>query len=149
MKTQQIFAIRFVRQPRVDELPGLVTLSIGGDREAASSRKVGALTDVALRGRLAHFDLHSANEVAAIRKALIADSGQTTIYESWPGLSSCLHFWQDFAGSRVRAVEWICERCAAANREDVGSSVGETFSRACRCGRVKRITTSSSPAPMR
>jgi hypothetical protein len=149
VKTQPVFAIHFTRQPRVDDLPGLVSLAIGASPEAAPSRKMGALTDVALRGRLAHFDVHSANEVAAIRKALVADSGQTTVYEGWPGLSSCLRFWQEFVGSKIRAVEWICERCAAVNRENVGSSVGETYSRACKCGRVKRITTSSSPAPMR
>jgi hypothetical protein len=148
VKTQPIFAIHFTRQPRVDELPGLVSLAIGRSPEAAPSRKIGALTDVALRGRLAHFDVHSANEVAAIRKALVADSGETTVYESWPALSSCLHFWQDFVGSRVRAVEWTCGRCAAVNRENVGSNVGETYSRACKCGRVTRITTSSSPAPV-
>lgn len=149
MKTQPIFAIHFTRQPRVDELPGLVSLAIGASPEAALSQKIGSLTDVALRGRLAHFDMHSANEVAAIRKALVEDSGKTTVYESWPALSSCLRFWEEFVGSKVRSVEWICERCAAMNSENVGSSVGETYSRACKCGRVKRITTSSSPAPMR
>ena len=29
MKTQQVFTIHFLRQPRVDELPGLVSLAIG------------------------------------------------------------------------------------------------------------------------
>jgi hypothetical protein len=142
MKTQQIFAILFSRQPRVDESPGLVSLAI---HEAAGAvpRKIGALTDVALRGRLAHFDIHSANEVAAIRRALGADCGQVTVHEGWSGLTSCLHFWQDFVGSQIRSVEWTCERCSVVNREDVGSSVGETYSRACRCGRVKRITTTS------
>jgi hypothetical protein len=149
MKTQPVFAIHFTRQARVDDLPGLVSLSIGGSLDAAPSRKIGALTDVALRGRLAHFDAHSANEVSAIRKALVADTGRTTTYESWPGLSSCVRFWQDFMGSSIRVVEWTCERCAAVNREDVGSNVGETYSRVCKCGRVKRITTASAPAPMR
>ena len=149
MKTQQVFTIHFLRQPRVDELPGLVSLAIGTAPGTAPPREIGALTDVALRGRLAHFDIHSANEVAAIRKALGTDSGQTAVHEGWPGLASCLRFWQDFMGSRIRTVEWTCERCSAVNREHVGSSVGETYSRACRCGRVKRITTASSLAPMR
>jgi hypothetical protein len=148
MKTQQIFEIRFARQPRVDESPGLVALAIGTP-EATPSRKIGILTDAALRGRLAHFDVHSANEVAAIRKALTPDSGQMTVHEGWPALASCLGFWEGFAGSRIRAVEWTCERCSAVNRENIGSSVGETYSRACKCGRVKRITTASSLAPMR
>ena len=149
MKTQQIFAIRFMRQPRVDDLPGLVSLAIDASPGTAPPRKIGALTDVALRGRLAHYDLHSANEVAAIRKALLMDSGQMTVHEGWPGFASCLRFWQDFIGSRIRSVEWTCERCSAVNKENVGSSVGETYSRACKCGRVKRITTTSSLAPMR
>jgi hypothetical protein len=149
MKPQPIFAIRFVRQPRVDDSPGLVAFSIGAAPEASPSRTIGALTDVALRGRLAHFDVHSANEVAAIRKALVADSGQMTVHEGWPGLSSCLEFWEGFAGSRIRIVEWSCERCSAVNRENIGSSVGETYSRACKCGRVKRITTASSLPQMR
>lgn len=149
MRTQQIFAIRFVRQPRVDELPGLVSLAIEDSPGTAPPRKIGVLTDVALRGRLAHFDLHSANEVAAIRKALLMDSGQTTVHEGWPGLASCLRFWQDFVGSRIRPVEWTCERCSSVNRENVGASVGETYSRACKCGRVRRITTTSSLPAMR
>ena len=149
MKTQEIFSIRFVRQPRVDESPGLVALTIGTSTDPTSARRIGAVTDVALRGRLAHFDLHSANEVAAIRKALVADRGQMTVQEGWPGLSSCLGFWQGFAGSRIRTVEWSCERCSAVNRENIGTSVGETYSRACKCGTVKRITTPSSLPQMR
>jgi hypothetical protein len=46
-------------------------------------------------------------------------------------------------------VEWTCEGCSALNRLDVGASVGETYSRACRCGRVKQITTTSHIPPMR
>jgi hypothetical protein len=149
MKTQPIFAIQLVRQPRVDDSPGLVALAIGASTDATSPRKIGAVTDVALRGRLAHFDLHSANEVAAIRKALTADCGRMTVHEGWAGLSSCLDFWQDFAGSRIRTVEWSCERCSAVNRENIGSSVDETYSLACKCGRVQRITTSKALAPMR
>ena len=140
MRTQQIIAIRFSREPRVDESPGLVGLSIDESAGAVPPRRIGALTDVALRGRLAHFDLHSANEVAAIRKALAADCGQFTVHEGWPGLANCLRFWNDFVGSKIREVEWTCDRCSAVNREKVGSSEGETYSRACRCGRVKRIT---------
>jgi hypothetical protein len=149
MKTRQMFAIRFVRQPQVDGSPGLVALTIGGEPEAPPARKIGALTDVALRSRLAHFDVHSANEVSAIRKALNAEGGRTAVHEGWLGLSSCLEFWQNFAGSRIRTVEWSCEQCSAVNRENIGSNVGETYSRACRCGKVQRLTTPSSLAPMR
>ena len=141
MKTQQVFAIEFRRLPRVDESPGLVVLASDASNGAGPARKIGALTDVALRSRLAHFDVHSANEVAAIRKALNPDNGQVTIHEGWSGLSSCLQFWHDFVGSRIRPIEWTCERCATSNRENVGASVGETYSRACKCGKVKRITS--------
>lgn len=148
MKTQQIFAIEFSRLPRVDESPGLVLLTIDGSN-GAPRRKIGIITDVALRGRLAHYDLHSANEVAAIRQALRADHGHVTVHEGWSGLGSCLQFWHDFMGSQIRPVEWTCERCGAVNRENVGASVGETFSRACKCGKIKRITTVSHLPSMR
>ncbi|MFY9551471.1 MAG: hypothetical protein WAU32_10000 [Thermoanaerobaculia bacterium] len=149
MKTQQVFAIKFSRQPRVDESPGLVYLTIDGSNGVGPPRKVGALTDVALRGRLAHYDLHSANEVAAIRQALRPDHGHVTVHEGWSGLGSCLQFWHDFTGSQIRVVEWTCERCSALNRENVGSSVGETYSRACKCGKIRRITTAAHLPPMR
>jgi hypothetical protein len=148
MKTQQIFAIEFSRLPKVDDSPGLVLLAIRAENGAVP-RKIGAVTDVALRGRLAHYDLHGANEVAAIRKALKADDGRFTVHEGWPALASCLHFWHDFVGSQIRPVEWACDRCAALNRENVGSSVGETYSRACKCGTIKRITTAAHLPPMR
>jgi hypothetical protein len=140
-KTQQIFALRLRRLPRVDDMPGLVTLSISGSAAADPARKVGDLTDIALRGRLAHFGAHPANEVAAIRRALQSDDGQITVHEAWPGLGSCLKFWIDFTGSQIRQVEWKCERCQALHSDNVGANVGETYSRACRCGRVTRVTT--------
>ena len=150
MKKQEVISIRFSRLPKVDETPGLVTLAIAADGAAAAPpRRLGALTDVALRGRLAHYDLHGANEVAAIRAALRTDNGQITVRESWSGLNSCLHFWHDFVGSQIRPVEWTCEKCAAVNRENVGASVGETFSRACKCGKIKKITTAAHLPPMK
>jgi hypothetical protein len=148
-KTKQVFAITCSRLPRVDDSPGLVFLTIEGSDGLRAPRKVGAVTDVALRGRLAHFDLHSANEVAAIRQALRADDGQVTVHEGWSSLGSCLQFWHDFVGSQIRPVEWTCEKCASPNRVEVGASVGETYSRACSCGRVKRITTAAYLPPMR
>jgi hypothetical protein len=149
MKAGQVFAIRFRRLPRVGGRPGLVALAINDSGGAKPPRKLGALTDAALRGRLAHWNLHSANEVAAIRQALRPDDGQITVHEGWAGLGNCLQFWHDFTGSHIRPVEWTCERCSAANRENVGSSVGETYSRACKCGKIKRITTTSYLPPMR
>jgi hypothetical protein len=75
------------------------------------------------------------------------ESGQITIHETWSGLGSCLRFWHDFVGSQIRPVEWICEGCAAVNRRNVGSSVGETSSHACKCGRIERITAASLLTP--
>lgn len=149
MKTQPTFTIRFSRLPRVDESPGLVALAIHESNGAQPPRRLGALTDVALRGRLAHWNLHSANELSALRQALQPDYGEATVHEGWAGLGNCLQFWHDFMGSQIRAVEWACDQCAAVHRENVGSSVGETYSRACTCGKVKRITTLSHLSPMR
>jgi hypothetical protein len=148
MKTQQIFALKFCRLPRVDDTAGLILLTIDASHGVERPHKVGALTDVALRGRLGHYDLHSANELAVIRTALQSDRGEVTVHESWSGLSSCLKFWHGFIGSQIRPVEWICEECAAPNREDVGANLGETYSRACQCGKIERITTAPQWPPM-
>ncbi len=148
MKTQQIFALKFSRLPKVDDMPGLVFMAIDASNGTEPPRGVGALTDVALRGRLAHYDLHSANEIAAIRRALQLDRGQVTVYEGWSGLGSCLQFWRGFIGSQIRPVEWTCEKCTALNRQNVGASVGETYSRACKCGKIERITTASHLPPL-
>jgi hypothetical protein len=141
VKTNPTFAIQLTRLPKVDALPGLVLLSIDGSNGEKPARKVGALTDVALRGRLAHWNLHPANEVAALRKALSLDEGQVTVLEGWSGLASCLHFWSDFTGSQIRPVEWQCDQCAEVQKENVGAGVGETISLRCKCGTTKRITT--------
>ena len=140
MSAQPIFAVRLVREPRVDELPGLVSLTIDATNGAERGQTLGGLTDVALRGRLAHWDLHSAIEVAAIRRSLGSDEGSVTVHERWPDLGSCIRFWHDFAGSTIRWVEWTCGRCSEVHREEFGASVGETLSRRCRCGTIKRLT---------
>jgi hypothetical protein len=109
---------------------------------------MGTLTDAALRGRLAYFDAHSANEIAAVRKALSIDSGQATVYESWPALEGCLRFWYGFIGSVIRPIESTCDSCGKQNRESVGGSVGESFLRRCGCGHVSRITVPNhQPVP--
>lgn len=140
MKTQQIFTIAFHRLPRVDDLPGLVSLTIDDTNGARPGKTIGTLTDVALRGRLAHWDLHSAIEVAAIRRALGADYGRVTVHEGWSDMGSCVRFWHDFAGSTIRSLEWTCGRCSTVHREEVGASVGEVLSRRCQCGTIKRVT---------
>jgi hypothetical protein len=133
--THHTFAVLLTRLAKVDDTPGLILLQVDSGTGEPLTR-IGALTDAALRGRLSHFDLHSANEVATIRQALRNEAGRTILYESWPSLEGCLQFWYSFFGSQIRPVEWTCEKCATLNREDVGSSAGEPFSRACLCGQV-------------
>jgi hypothetical protein len=148
VKTHFRFAIEFSRLPKVDDSAGLVFLTIGESDGEKAPRRVGALTDVALRGRLAHWNVHSANEVAAIRLALGREGGRITVEEAWSGLDSCLRFWHDFTGSQIRLVEWTCDRCARVHRESLGANVGETISRKCRCGTIKRLTTASPLVPI-
>jgi len=126
------------RLPAVNNRPGLISFLI--DSAEGGNSRPGTLTDAALRGRLAHFDAHSANEIAGVRKALSADNGSAIVYESWPALDSCLRFWYGFVGSQIRPIESACEACGALNRGAVGGAVGESFLRLCGCGQVSRIT---------
>lgn len=143
----QTFAILLSRLPAVDNVPGLITFLV--DAAEASPAKAGTLTDAALRGRLAHFDAHSANEVAAVRKALASANGRITVYESWSGVRGCLQFWHGFIGSQIRPIAWACEACGAANRDSIGGSVGESFLRRCACGQATRITVPKyGPVPI-
>jgi hypothetical protein len=140
MNASQTFAIQLNRLPRIDDTPGLILLSVETQSGSGPATRIGALTDAALRGRLAHFGLHSANEVAAIRHALSSEEGRATVYENWPGLESCLQFWYGFVGSRIQILAWTCEACGKQGRENIGGSVGESFLRRCACGRSNRIT---------
>jgi|SRR5437773_9409464 len=136
----ETFSIVLSRLPAVDNGPGLISFLIDAVGGARSAVRAGTLTDAALRGRLAHFDAHSANEIAAVRKALSADNGSAVVYESWPALDGCLRFWYGFVGSQIRPIESACEACGVLNRGSVGGAVGESFLRRCGCGRVSRIT---------
>ncbi len=140
MSAPQVFAILFTRLPRVENAPGLILLRVDSSRGSEPPTMVGTLTDAALRGRLAHFDLHTANELAAVRKALANDSGEATVYEHWSGLESCLQFWYGFSGSQIRLMAWTCEGCGETRRESIGGSVGETFPRLCPCGQATHLT---------
>jgi hypothetical protein len=146
MKKNKTFGIVLTRLPKVRETPGLIQITVSSP-DAAAPRRLGNLTDAALRSRLAHFDAHSANELAALRQCLREDRGQATISESWASIASCVHFWHGFTGSQIRPIEWTCEKCGAPHREDVGASVGESFLRACKCGQAKRITVTSRLVP--
>jgi hypothetical protein len=140
------FAIVLSRLPAVNNRPGLISFLV--DSTEGGKSRPGTLTDAALRGRLAHFDAHSANEIAAVRKALSADNGSAVVYESWPALDSCLRFWYGFVGSQIRPIESACEACGTVSRGSVGGAVGESFLRLCGCGQVSRITVPNhSPLP--
>lgn len=141
---RQPVAIVLSRLPAVESTPGLIFFLI----ETGAARPLGRqgmLTDAALRSRLAFFDAHSANEIAAIRKALSADYGRTIVYEDWPELESCVRFWYGFAGSKIRPIESACEFCGKQDRGSVGGSIGESFLRRCGCGRASRITVANPP----
>lgn len=140
MNAQHTFAIRLSRLPKVADAPGLILLMVDESAGTEAPTRIGALTDAALRGRLAHFDVHSANEISAVRKALSKDSGEATVYESWSGLDGCVQFWHGFIGSRIRSLAWSCDHCGTTDRESIGGSVGESFLRSCKCGQVNRIS---------
>jgi hypothetical protein len=132
-------SIHFVRLPGEPAETGLILLSV--ETGSAEGRtRLGSLTEAGLRGRLAHYDLHSANEIASIRHALAAHDGTACIEETWSSLDSCLQFWHSFFGSQIRPLEWACDTCGTAHREEVGGSVGETFSLRCDCGRLNQLT---------
>ncbi len=140
MTAGRVFAIRLKRLRRTGHTARLVSVSIGDSAQASPARRVGALTDIALRARLSHWNLHSANEVAAVRKALAGERGEATLYEGWPALSSCWHFWHDFVGSRITRLEWSCEGCRTPAERQVGASAGETVPLPCKCGTLGRMT---------
>ena len=139
LKRRRTYAIGLSRLPRVDESPGLILLTVDSSDSAAAPRKIGVLTDAALRGRLAHFDAHSANEIAAIRRMLSLESGQTTVYETWSTLKSCLGFWSGFTGLQIRPIAWTCDKCGATGEDSIGGSVGESFPLLCPCGQVTKV----------
>jgi hypothetical protein len=144
MSAAQIVAIHLRRLPRIEKEQGLILLRIDTSLGTEPPTTLGTLTDAALRGRLGHHDLHSANELAAVRHALASESGETTVYESWPALETCLQFWHEFTGSRIRLVDWTCGSCGKTCRESLAGSVGETFPRLCACGVTTRITIPKS-----
>jgi hypothetical protein len=136
----QTFAIILSRLPRIEKAPGLILLKVDASGGASPPTTIGSLTDAALRGRLAHFDQHSANELAAVRHALANDSGEATVYERWLGLENCLQFWHGFTGSRIQIVALTCEACGKTSRQNIGGTVGEALSLLCACGRPARAT---------
>jgi hypothetical protein len=138
-----VFAIRFRRLRRGDDAARLVSVTIADSGGKGVARRIGALTDIALRARLAHWNLHSANDLSAVRKTLDGDRGEATLYESWPALASCWHFWRDFVGSQITRLEWSCDGCQSPAGREVGAIRGETVPLACKCGTVGRVVIGS------
>ena len=143
MNANPVFAIRLRRLRPAADAARLISVSIADSGGKGVARRVGSLTDIALRARLSHWNLHSANEVAALRKALDGEPGESTLYEGWPAFKSCWHFWRDFVGSQVTRLEWNCEGCQSPAERQVGASRGETVPLACKCGTVGRRTLGS------
>ena len=143
MKAGPVFAIRLRRLRRADDTARLISVSIADSGGKGVARRIGALTDIALRARLSHWNLHSANEVAALRKALDGEPGEVTLYEGWPAVGNCRHFWRDFVGSPITRLEWSCDGCQSPAGRQVGASRGETVPLKCKCGTVGRMTIGS------
>jgi len=140
MSGSQTVAIHLRRLPKIEREPGLILLRVDTSQGQKPPTTMGTITDAALRGRLAHHNLHSANEIAAVRHALASEAGETTVYECWPSLESCLQFWHEFIGSRIRLMAWTCESCGTTSSESLAGSVGESLTRGCRCGGATRVT---------
>jgi len=140
MTAPQTFTICLRRLDAVGGTPGLIQLSVHPSETTESAETMGALTDVAHRGRLAHFDRHPANEIVLLRKALAKDRGQATLHENWPELASCVRFWNGFVGSQIRRMAWTCEKCGKTAGDLIGGNVGEVFLSRCPCGQVLRVT---------
>lgn len=143
MTAGPVFAIRLRRLRRLNDTARLISVSIADSGGKEVARRIGALTDIALRARLSHWNLHSANEVAALRKALDGKGGEATLYEGWPSLANCWQFWRDFVGSQIKRLEWSCEGCQSPAERQVGANRGETVPLACKCGTVGRVTVGS------
>jgi len=143
MTSASVFAIRLRRLRRAGDAARLISVSIADSGGKGVARRIGSLTDIALRARISHWNLHSANEVAALRKALDGEAGEATLYEGWPALANCWHFWRDFVGSQITRLEWSCDGCQSPAERQVGASVGETVPLACKCGTVGRMTVGS------
>ena len=148
MGNSQHIAILLSRLPQIDNAPGLILLRVDASEGVNSPTTVGSLTDAALRGRLGHFNLHSANQLAAVRHALAVECGEAKLYENWSAVESCLQFWYGFPGSRIRIVAWTCADCGEARRESVGGTVGEPVALLCACGRTAHVTIPKTIGPV-
>jgi len=140
MNRSQAFAIRFTRLAGGSQQPGLIGLTVQAAGKSSREWRIGALTDAGMRGRLSHFNLHSANQLAAIRHLLSKEKAEASVEESWSGLETCVRFWRGFVGSQIRSLEWTCTDCEKSRREEIGGCVGESFSWVCECGSVNHVT---------
>lgn len=133
------FDIALQRLPSPAPWPGLIDLAVRRAGESGRAARLGSLTDAALRARLAHFDAHSANEIAALRKALQPEGGEFALTESWKDRDEFLRHWYGFLGSTVHSIEWKCDACGDAGIARLGRAAGETVHVRCARGHAVAI----------
>lgn len=130
------FEIGLRRLPGIAPLAGMVSLTVRAAGDTSRATLLGKLTDAALRARLAHFDAHSANEIAALRRAMAAAGGEFLVTETWKDRDACLRHWYAFTGSKLQPVDWKCETCGEAGVERLGRAAGEVVHVKCAHGHV-------------
>jgi len=130
------FEIGLRRLQEIAPQPGMVSLTVRVAGATSGVAPLGKLTDAALRARLAHFDAHSANEIAALRRAMAAAGGESSVTETWKDREACLRHWDAFTGSKLNPVEWKCEACGDAGIERLGRAPGELVNVKCAHGHV-------------
>jgi hypothetical protein len=133
------FEINLRRLPGVEPLAGMVFLTFRAAGDTGRATVLGKLTDAALRARLAHFDAHSANEIAALRRAVATAGGEFSVRETWKDRDACLRHWYGFTGSRFQALEWKCEKCGDEGVERLGRTAGELVYVKCARGHAIAI----------
>lgn len=133
------FDIALLRLPSPAPWPGLIDLTVRRAGENGRPARLGSLTDAALRARLAHFDAHSANEIAALRKALQPEGGEFALTESWKDRDEFLRHWYGFLGSMVHSTDWKCEACGDAGVERLARASGEVVHVRCARGHAVAI----------
>jgi len=137
------FEIGLRRLQDMTPLTGMISLTVREAGETGRATLLGKLTDAALRTRLAHFDVHSANEIAALRRAMAAPGGESSVTETWKDREACLRHWAAFTGSKLNPVEWKCEACGEAGIERLGRAPGELVHIKCARGHVVAIAATT------
>jgi len=128
-----VFDLALRRLRPASASPGLISLTV------RRPTILGTLTDAALRARLAHFDAHSANEIAALRRALDREGGEYAFTEEWRDREEFLKHWCGFLGSPVQPMDWTCEECGDTGAVRLGRAAGEAVQLRCARGHAVAI----------